>query len=89
MQYLVAQLQPPVEAPLTATEMQVVRKSVVRSYHTSVESAASKAREEAVDHPGTQWAVFSIVEIFESLPPAEPKILRKKINEANEIVMAS
>lgn len=89
MQFLVCQLNPSDSMPETATRTALSTKERVKNYHVTVESASTAARDAAIANPGRQYAVFGIVEIFESLPPAQPKILRKKINENGEIVVSS
>lgn len=87
MQYLVAKIQPEIARNISLTEAEMDRKLWVKSYHTTRKSAADAAEFAASDMPGTQYAVFGILEIVESLPPAAPKLIHKKINDNGEIVV--
>lgn len=49
--------------------------------------AEQRATSLARENPGEQYAVMAIANIVEAQRPAEPKIIRKKINDAGEIVL--
>lgn len=88
MQVLVCKIRPDDVVPVTTTKMQMSRKDAVRIYHTDVKSAISEATTLSKENPGTQYGVFVLQEIYETLPPPPPKVVKKVLNEAGEIVVA-
>lgn len=89
MQWLVGVVRPVDAMPtLEAGVMQYSdRKQYVSKFMTDKAAAMEIATAKAKANPGTVYAVFGIVEIVEALPPAEPKIVHKHLNEAGEIVV--
>lgn len=89
MQLLVCPVNPEhVRAGENRGEIVFDRKQHVKSLYSNSEDAAAAAKAAAIKTPGVQYAVFGIVEIFEALKPAAPKLLRKTINEQGEIVVS-
>lgn len=89
MQFFVAPVMPGDAIQQNATDWLFQRKDVVKGYYTDKRAAQAHATELALKTPGQQFAVFEISEIFETLPPAKPKVIRKHYNDAGEIVVAT
>jgi len=86
MIYLVGELNPVGETVLNAagTHFSVSRKSAITDYMTEKDAAVAAASKKAAENPGKQFAVFEVVEIFET---TTPKVLRKRLNEQGETVL--
>lgn len=60
------------------------RKDSVKQYYGTQDVAMTKAKEAAALSPGSQFAVFGIVSIFET---TKPSFIEKIVNSAGEIVL--
>lgn len=63
------------------------RKDYIKDFATTLEAATVEAERQAKKNPGVLYAVMSVAKIVEALPPAEPKLVRKIINNVGEIVL--
>lgn len=70
--------------PQGSRDMQVGRPDWVKGYHTSQASAIAEAKDLAAKHPGSQYAVFGILSIWETTKPA---FVEKVLNDAGEVVV--
>ncbi len=88
MVWLVAKYKAPAVRGLDDYEVEVMRADRINSYFTREDTAKKAAENLASDNPGVQYAVFGVLNIYETLPPAKPKVIHKVINEHGEVVMA-
>lgn len=68
-------------------EVQTIdRKDFLKEVCITPRAAKQRAKELAIASPGKQYAVFQILEIYET---GTPKIIQKKLNDSNEIVLVT
>lgn len=64
-----------------------VARLCLKKYWVDEGLANNAAKALAKQNPQVQFAVFKPSRIYETLPPAEPKLIAKRINETGEIVL--
>lgn len=64
-----------------------VARECGRRYWMDKGQANEDAKALAKKYPQVQFAVFEPVRIYETLPPAEPVLIQKRITENGEIVV--
>lgn len=90
MHYIVCPVRPAGGVNMDGVSMTVsdkVARDSLKEYCVDEAQANTKATALASKHPGVQFAVFSVRNIFECLIPPPPKVIRKTMNENGEIVM--
>ncbi len=86
MQYLVGALNVPAETVFNerGTHVGINRKQAISEYFTDKDVAITEAKKKAGISPGTQYAVFGVLSVYET---TTPKIIEKTINDAGELVL--
>lgn len=62
-------------------------RDCLKKYYTEERHADEAAKTLAKKNPQIQFAVLKPCRIFETLPPAEPKLIEKRITDTGEIVL--
>jgi hypothetical protein len=90
MHYIVCPVRPASEGQPDGSQLinDRIARDALKVFDIDEGLANQRAERLAAKYPQVQFGVFAIKSICETLAPAPPKVIHKKLNENGEVVLA-